>query len=80
MQENHNIKTDNKTSEMVVQLRYLGTTLTNQNSIQEKINTRLNSGNVCYHSMKSLCLPVCYREIQRFRYTELQFRLFLYGC
>ena len=28
----------------------LGTTLTNQNSIQEEIKSRLMSGNACYHS------------------------------
>jgi hypothetical protein len=32
----------------------LGTTLTNQNSIQEEIESRLKSGNVCYHSMQKL--------------------------
>jgi hypothetical protein len=33
---------------------YLGTTVTNQNLIQEEIKRRLNSGNVCYHSVQSL--------------------------
>jgi hypothetical protein len=33
----------------VSQFKYLGTTLTNQNLIQEKIKRRLNSGNACYH-------------------------------
>jgi len=32
----------------------LGTTLTNQNSIQEEIKSRLRSGNACYHSVQSL--------------------------
>ena len=36
------------------QLKYLGTTLTYQNSIQEEIKSRLKSGNVCYHSVKNL--------------------------
>jgi hypothetical protein len=30
------------------QLQYLGTTVTNQNLIQEEIKRRLNSGNACY--------------------------------
>jgi hypothetical protein len=30
---------------------YLGTTVTNQNLIQEEIKRRLNSGNACYHSV-----------------------------
>jgi hypothetical protein len=34
-------------------LRYLGTTITNQNLIQEEIK-RLNSGNAGYHSVQNL--------------------------
>ena len=48
--QNHNIKKDNKTFERVEQFKYLGTTLINQNSIQEKLKSRLKSGNACYHS------------------------------
>jgi hypothetical protein len=40
-----NIKTDNSSLERVEQFKYLGTTLTNQNSIQEEIKSRLKSGN-----------------------------------
>jgi len=32
----------------------LGTSLTNQNSIQEEIKSRLKSGNACYHSVQNL--------------------------
>ena len=45
----HDIKIDNSFFERVEEIRYLGTTLTNQNSIQEEIKCRLKSGNVCYH-------------------------------
>jgi hypothetical protein len=38
----------------VSQFIYLGTTVTNQSLIQEEIKRRLNSGNVCYHSVHSL--------------------------
>jgi len=31
--------------------KYLGTTLTNQNSIQEEIKSRMKSGNACSHSV-----------------------------
>jgi len=31
--------------------KYLGTTLTNQNSIAEEIKSRLRSGNACCHSV-----------------------------
>jgi hypothetical protein len=42
--KNHNIKLDNKSFERVEQFKYLGTTLTNRNSIQEEIKSRLQSG------------------------------------
>jgi hypothetical protein len=52
--QNHNIKIDNKSFERVEQFRYLGTTLTNRNSIQEEIKSRLKSRNACYHSVQDL--------------------------
>jgi len=39
---------------MVEEFKYLGTTLTNQNSIQEETNSRLKSGNACYHLVQNL--------------------------
>jgi hypothetical protein len=38
----------------VPQFKYLGTTVTNKNFIQEKIKKSLNSGNPCYHSVQNL--------------------------
>jgi hypothetical protein len=52
--QNHNIKIGDRCFENVAQLKYLGTTLTNQNLIGEEIKRRLNSGNVCYHSFQKL--------------------------
>jgi hypothetical protein len=52
--QNHNIKIDNKSFERVEQYKYLGTTLTDPNSIQEKIKCRLKSGNDCYYSVQDL--------------------------
>jgi len=48
--------------------KYLGTTLTNQNSVQEEIKSRLKSRNACYYLVRNL--PVCNAKIQRVRYTE----------
>ena len=39
---------------MAEEFKYLGTNLTNQNSIQEEIKSRRKSGNVCYHSVQNL--------------------------
>jgi hypothetical protein len=39
----------NRRFENVAKFRYLGTSITNQNLIQEEIKRRLNSGNACYH-------------------------------
>ena len=50
----HSIKIDNISFERVKEFKYLGKTLTNQNSIQEEIKSRLKSGNACYHSVQNL--------------------------
>jgi hypothetical protein len=51
----HNIKRANRSSENVSQFKYLGTSVTNQNLIQEEIKRTLNSGNTCYHSLHNFC-------------------------
>jgi hypothetical protein len=51
---NRDIKIANRSFGNVSQLRYLGTTVSNQNLIQEEIKGRLNSGNACYHSVQNL--------------------------
>jgi hypothetical protein len=43
--QNNNTKTDNKSSERVEQFKYMGTALTNPNSIQEENKSRLKSRN-----------------------------------
>jgi histidinol-phosphate/aromatic aminotransferase/cobyric acid decarboxylase-like protein len=50
-EQNHDIKIGNRCFKNVAQFRYLGTTITNQNLIQEEIKRRLNSGNACYYSV-----------------------------
>jgi hypothetical protein len=52
--QNWNIRIANRSFENVSQLKYLGTTVTNQKLLQEEIKRRLNSGNACYHSVQSL--------------------------
>jgi hypothetical protein len=48
---NRDIKIANTSFGNVSQFKYSGTTVTNQNLIQEEIKGRLNSGNACYHSV-----------------------------
>jgi hypothetical protein len=50
----YNTKIDNSSFESVERFKYLGTTLTNQNSIQQEIKNRLKSGNACYRSVQNL--------------------------
>ena len=59
----HAMKVDNSSIEREEDLKYLGTTLTNQNSIQKEIKSRLKLGNACYHSVQNILLPVCYTKI-----------------
>jgi UDP-galactopyranose mutase len=49
-----NVKNDNSSFERVEEFKYLGTNLTNQNSIQKEIKSRLKSGNACYQSVQNL--------------------------
>jgi len=48
------VRIDNITFERVEEFKYLGTTLTNKNSISEEIKSRLRSGNAYYHSVQNL--------------------------
>ena len=60
---NHNIKIDNSFFERADEFKCLGKTLTNQNSIQEEIKSRLKSGNAGYYSVQNFCLPFRYPQI-----------------
>jgi len=50
----NNLKNDNSSFERAEEFKYLGTTLTNQNSIQEEIKSRLKTHNACCHSVQNL--------------------------
>jgi hypothetical protein len=52
--QNRDIKRENRSFENVSQFKYLGTTKTNKNLIQEEITRRLTSCNACYHSVQNL--------------------------
>jgi hypothetical protein len=48
------MKIANRSFENATQLKYFGTTVTNQHSIQEEIRRKLNAGNACYRSVQNL--------------------------
>jgi hypothetical protein len=52
--QNYNIMIANKFFENMAKLKNLETTITNQYYIHEKIKSRLNSGNSCYHLVHNL--------------------------
>jgi sorting nexin-29 len=61
-EQRQSIKIGNRSFESVAKIKHLGTTLTDQNCIQEDIKSRLNSGNACYHSGLSLVIPPAVQE------------------
>jgi hypothetical protein len=79
--QNHNIKVDNKSFEMVEQLKYLGTTLMNRNSIQEEIKSRLKSGKARYHLVQDLpSSSLLSKNIKINIYRTIILPVVLYGC
>jgi hypothetical protein len=63
------------------QLKYLGTTVTNQNLIQEEIRWRLSSGNACYHSVQKLLSSRLFSKNLKMRiYKNINLPVILYGC
>ena len=62
----HSMKIDNSSIERVEEFKYFGTTLTNKNSIQEEIKSRLKVGNACYYSVQNIYFPVCYPKRSRY--------------
>jgi hypothetical protein len=79
--ENPDIKIANRSFENVSQLKYLRTTVTNQNLIQKKIKRRLNSGNLCYHSVQNLLSSRVLSENLKIRtYRTKILPVVVYGC
>jgi len=75
------MKIDNRSFERVEEFKYLGTTVTNQNSVQEEIKSRLKSGNACYHSVQNLLSSsLLSKDLKIKIYRTMILHVILYGC
>jgi len=75
------VRIDNSTFERVEEFKYLGTSLTNQNSIAEVIKSRLRSGNACYHSVQNLLSSRLLSKNLKIKiYRTIIFSVVLYRC
>jgi len=79
--QSHRMKIDNISFERVEEFQYLGTTLTNKNSIQEEIKSSLESGNACYHSVQNLLSSSLLSKNLKIKiYRTIILPFVLYGC
>jgi len=75
------MKIDNSSFERVKQFKYLGTTLTHQNSIKEEIKSRLKSGNGWYHSVQNLLSSSLLSKNLKIKiYRTIILSVVSYGC
>jgi hypothetical protein len=78
---NRDMKILNRSFENVSQFNYLGTTVTNQNLIQDEIKRGLNSGNACYHSIQNiLSFRLLSKNLKIRIYKSIILLVVLYGC
>jgi len=73
------MKIDNSSIERVEEFKYLGTMLTNENSIQEEIKSRLTLGNACYYSVQNLLSSSLLSKNLKI-YRTIILPIVLYGC
>jgi len=77
----HSVRMNNSTFERVEVFKYLGTTLTNQNSIAEEIKNSLRSGNSCYYSVQNLLSSTLLSKHLKIKiYKNIILPIVLYGC
>ena len=75
------MKMDNSPIERVEEFKYLGTTLRNQNSIQEEIKNRLKVGNACYYSVQNLLSSSLLSKTLKIKiHRTIILPVVLYGC
>jgi len=77
----HSMKIDNSSIERVEEFKYSGKTLTNKNSIEKEIKTRLNPGNACYYSVQNLLSSsLLSKNLKTKIYRTIILPVVLYGC
>jgi len=77
----HSMKIDNSSIERVVEFKYVETSLTNQNSVQEEIKCRLKLGNACYYSVQNLLSSrLLSKKLKIKIYRTIILPIVLYGC
>jgi hypothetical protein len=75
------VKIDNSSIEKVEDFKYLETMLTDQNSIQKEIKSRLKLGNACYHSVHNLLSSRLLSKNLKIKiYRNIILPVVLYGC
>ena len=74
------MKIDNSSIERVEEFKYLGTTLTNKNYIQEEIKSRLKLGNACYYSVQNLLSSSLLSKKLKIKICRTIILPVLYGC
>jgi len=77
----HRINIYNSSFERVDEFKYLGTTSTNQNPMQDEMKCTLKSGNVFYHSVLNI-FPSSFltKNIKIKPYSTIILPVVLYGC
>jgi hypothetical protein len=80
-ERNHYINIPDTCFDNVAQFRYLGTTVTNENLIQEEIKRRLSSGNTSYCSVQNLLSSHLLSKSVKGRIDKtIIFPVVLYAC
>jgi hypothetical protein len=79
--QNRSIKIANRSFGNVANLKYFGTTVTNENWIYEKIKSRLKSGNACCFSVQNLLsYRLLFKNLSIKIIEPLILPIVLYGC
>jgi len=75
------VRIDKSPFEREEEFNYLGTTLTDQNSIAEEVKSRMRLGNACCHSVQNLLSSRLQSKNLKIKlYRNIILPVVLYGC